>query len=196
MSIDFLRHVVNPVLTTYMDKGLPPKVANELRKAIAQAEDKYKFSAFTGNPLNILQYLKSREFAELVSLSKALKAEYVLAEILRAAAEMYKPHMPELAKSFEKALKSLEITEVRAAVPEEELNLDKIAEVLKKYFSVENLVLQENSLYARLGDKAEVRIKLLKSGIKLEFKVNTREASSFKALMGVVKVLAEKISSV
>ena len=196
MSVDFLRHVVNPVLTAYMNKGLPPKVANELRKAIAQAEDKYKFNAFTGDPSNILRYLESREFAELVNLSKTLKAEHVLAEILRVAAEMYRPLMSELARAFEKALKFLEEAKVEVVTAEEKLSLDKIAEVLKKYFSAGDISLQKNVLHAKLGNEVEIKVKLLKSGVKLEFKINTLEVSSFKALMGRVKSLVEKISSI
>ena len=85
-KIDFLRHIVNRVLA---ESKLSPQLIEDVRKRIGYAEEKYKFSAFGGDVRKLADYLKSREFDELVTVFKSGNALDKLVEILKIAREKY-----------------------------------------------------------------------------------------------------------
>ncbi|BCU68519.1 hypothetical protein HS7_19560 [Sulfolobales archaeon HS-7] len=62
-QLDFLRHIVTRVLKP---SALDQKKIDEARKLLSKAESKYKFSSFGGNPKNLIEYLNSPDFIELV----------------------------------------------------------------------------------------------------------------------------------
>lgn len=60
---DFLRQVVVRVLTP---NKLDPAKLEDARKILGKAETKYKFSSFGGDPQNLVVFLLSPEFTDLV----------------------------------------------------------------------------------------------------------------------------------
>ena len=102
--IDFLRHIVNRVL---IEEKLPPQIVDEIRKQVASAEDRYKFSAFGGDVAKLVDYLKSKDFDLLVSTFKAANGLKVLERILKKAKESYK-EFDELSRVLDEKLRELE----------------------------------------------------------------------------------------
>lgn len=60
---DFLRQVVVRVLTP---NKLDPAKLEDARKILGKAETKYKFSSFGGDPQNLVMFLLSPEFTDLI----------------------------------------------------------------------------------------------------------------------------------
>jgi len=60
---DFLRQVVVRVLTP---NKLDPAKLEDARKILGKAETKYKFSSFGGDPQNLVVFLLSPEFTDLI----------------------------------------------------------------------------------------------------------------------------------
>ncbi len=60
---DFLRQVVVRVLTP---NKLDPVKLEDARKILGKAETKYRFSSFGGDPQNLVVFLLSPEFTDLI----------------------------------------------------------------------------------------------------------------------------------
>ena len=103
-KIDFLRHIVNRVLA---ESGLSPQLIDDVRKRIAYAEERYKFSAFGGDVKRLADYLRSREFDELITVFKSGNALQKLKEILEIAKQKYSD-ISEVVAAIEDALKRVE----------------------------------------------------------------------------------------
>ncbi len=107
-SKDFVRHIVNHVLSSVAEK-LPISVFNELRARFSRAEEKYKFSIFGGSPHNLSKYLRSEDFEALLAYARTTGSEWVLAEILENLLSSYQsscPEVAEVAKEMLEAIKS------------------------------------------------------------------------------------------
>ncbi|MET1128972.1 MAG: hypothetical protein ABWW70_06610 [Thermoproteota archaeon] len=89
---DFLRHIVNYILAS---TDVPRQVAEDIKRLVGKAEDKYKFDAFSGNPQMLAAYLRSTDFDDVIAAArsdtsgraiKALKA--ILEEAMQAYADL------------------------------------------------------------------------------------------------------------
>ena len=125
---DPLRHIINRVLSEVTDK-IPTPLLEDLRKAFSKAEDKYKFSIYGGSPENLVKYMESEDFADLLSTAINLNIEWVVKEILEALADEYRLSCPKISK---KALEIIEALE-KKKVPKrkEKLDIDNIYRKLK-----------------------------------------------------------------
>ena len=103
-KVDFLRHIVNYVLASKMD--IAKQVADDIRKMIEKAEEKYKFSAFGGDVKKLVDYLRSPDFDELVKFLKDAGKIDLVDEILRLAKEKYKD-IPEIVEAIDARLQAL-----------------------------------------------------------------------------------------
>jgi hypothetical protein len=103
-KIDFLRHIVNRVLA---ESKLSPQLIDDVRKRIGYAEERYKFSAFGGDVRRLADFLRSREFDELITVFKSGNAVDKLYEILRIAREKYSD-VAELVPAIDEALAKVE----------------------------------------------------------------------------------------
>lgn len=106
--LDFLRHIVNPLLAKYSRerKGLV-NVVNEVRKLIALAEDKYGFSSFEGNPGNLAKYLRSTDFDLVIGVLKSANAMDLVKEILKKVIENYRD-LAEVVAAARERIESIE----------------------------------------------------------------------------------------
>ncbi len=105
---DFLRHIVNPKLSTYMKKHrIPANLVDEIKKNLIEAENKYGFSSFGGNPEKLRDYLNSSDFKLLISIFRSGKILNLLEEILQETREKYYD-LKLVVETIEKILRELE----------------------------------------------------------------------------------------
>ncbi|HIC99549.1 MAG TPA: hypothetical protein EYP08_08005 [Pyrodictiaceae archaeon] len=122
--LDFLRQIVNPILAKYSVR-LPRQVIDDVRKSIGRAEDRYKFSSYGGDIVKLADYLRSRDFDEVISIVKSADAMNILVEILETARDAYKEY-PEVVKAVEER-----IEELKGKTTKEEERIDAALNVLK-----------------------------------------------------------------
>ncbi|MEB3817009.1 MAG: hypothetical protein LRS46_03610 [Desulfurococcales archaeon] len=151
---DFLRHIANKVIAENTAK-IPLPVVGDIRKALARAEDKYKFTIFGGNPLKLLDYFDSSEFQELIEMLKSHQLEWVLVEILKRLSEDYKERCPPVARRAAELVEEIRRSPVEKA-RKEAMDLDFIYRSLKiRGYKVEKneegyIVLEEPGVKARI----------------------------------------------
>ncbi|NOZ88812.1 MAG: hypothetical protein GXO15_02685 [Crenarchaeota archaeon] len=107
---DFLRHIVNRVLAS---PDAPKQIVDDIRRLVGRAEDKYKFHAFGGDVRRLADYIRSREFEDLIMVAKSDrsgKGVEILRRILEEAKKAYSD-IPEVVQAIEERLKQLEAGE-------------------------------------------------------------------------------------
>ena len=127
-SKDFLRHIANPIIARSTGK-LALSVVDDIKKRLGRAEDKYRFSLYNGDLRRLADYLKSEDFIDLIKYLKALNQEWILEEILKAAASVYDKECPEVADKLREAIKVVKEQAVKPA--RETITVDGIARMLK-----------------------------------------------------------------
>ncbi|MEM0380972.1 MAG: hypothetical protein QXX35_03435 [Desulfurococcaceae archaeon] len=105
---DFLRHIVNPILSKYIvsRKNLT-QVIDEIRRLLIDAEDKYRFSVFGGNPEKLVDYFKSDDFRIMYRLFNSINSLDILREILETTREKH-VDLPELVKVIDELINKIE----------------------------------------------------------------------------------------
>lgn len=156
---DFMRHIVNRVLAS---SKLPRQVVDDIRRAIGRAEDKYKFHAFGGDVRRLAEYLRSRDFDDLIQLVKSVRTEKgeepaieVLKRILLEAREAYKD-IPEVVQAIDERLKQLEAEETGKKSPLE-LLYDSLQELAGEGARVE-LDREKGVVRVTYGDRLAAEI--------------------------------------
>ncbi len=142
-KVDFLRHIVNYVLASKMD--LVKQVADDVRKMVEKAENKYGFSAFGGDVRKLADYLRSHDFDELAKFLKDAGKLDVLEEILKLAREKYKEYT-EVVEAIDARLKS---------ISEAKLEVKEVEEAYKEI----TRVVGDRALVERIGNTINVNIK-------------------------------------
>ena len=108
--VDFLRHIVNRTLA---EPGAPRQLVDDIRRMIGKAEDKYKFNAFGGDVRKLADYLRSRDFDDLITLVRGDRSGQgieILKRILNEARKAYS-EIPEIVEVIDVRLKELETAE-------------------------------------------------------------------------------------
>ena len=142
-KIDFLRHIVNYVLASKMD--VVKQVADDVRKMVEKAEEKYKFSAFGGDVKRLADYLRSPDFDELVKFLRDAGKIDLLEEILRLAREKYK-NIPEIVEAVDARLKTLS---------QEKEELKEVSEAFDKIINT----VGDRAVVERIGTTLNITIK-------------------------------------
>ncbi len=106
-KIDFLRHIVNRVLA---EANAPRQLVDDVRKLVGRAEDTYKFSVFGGDVRRLADYLRSREFDDLVAVFRSTGSLNLLVTILEKAKQAYSDY-DEVVEAIEQRLKELKTGE-------------------------------------------------------------------------------------
>ncbi len=159
-KIDFLRHIVNRVLAEH---SLPRQIVEDVRKSIGYAEEKYKFSAFGGDPRRLAEYLRSRDFDDVVQLLRAAKADEVLVKILEEVKKRYSEYK-EVVEAAETRLR--ELRGEAAEKPESKLGL--------AYNALRNL--EERGVEVKLDEANKVVTAVLHGPVSLEMRVRYDDA--------------------
>ncbi len=149
---DFLRNIVNPHLGRAIREGkIQANTVDEVRRLISQAESRYGFSVYGGNPEKLLDYFNSKDFELLVSAFKGGNALEVLVGILREVAEEYRD-LPEVRA---RALDMAQRLSVGEPVKSE---LAELFERVKSMFSNYEASLAGDEVLLRVSQDFVVRI--------------------------------------
>ncbi|MGB9827677.1 hypothetical protein IMZ38_03295 [Thermosphaera chiliense] len=108
MSVDFTRHIVNPVLSKVIDvrKSEHVKILDEIRKIIHDCEEKYGFSIYGGDVEKLAEFLMSDDFNNLVKVFDTYGLRNALVKILEEALEAYRDYV-EVSKALESRISML-----------------------------------------------------------------------------------------
>ena len=192
MPKDFLRQIVNPTLLEF---EIPVQILTEIRKKLEAAENKYNFSAFAGDPKNLVKFLKSPLWKEIVELFEAANAKAAVIKILERTKEAYKDD-EEIVKAIEEALKELE---KEGGKEEEKINLlENLKEKVKSVVGdIAEVKISEDKIIVE-GDRIEAKIEEEGGRYSLRLEVRgTYESTSFeevKEILEKAKELAQKLS--
>lgn len=127
--IDFLRHIVNRVLAS---SKAPQQLIDDIKKAVGRAEDRYKFDAFSGDIKRLADYIRSKDFNDLVNILKNTPGGLdVLKKILEEARKAYSD-IPEVVEAIDQKLKEIGKPEEEKAKALEGQPLRKLAEKLQE----------------------------------------------------------------
>ncbi|MEM1873554.1 MAG: hypothetical protein QXS85_02280 [Acidilobaceae archaeon] len=132
--LDFLRHIFNATLVEKSWEKLPPTVViEELKKRMARAEDKFKFSIYGGDPRRLVDFLDSDEWREIVNYAKSMDALWILEEALKKLEREYEASCPDVAAKVGTVLASLAGAREypSSETKRQEITLDVIARRLK-----------------------------------------------------------------
>ncbi|GAB6147765.1 hypothetical protein [Stetteria hydrogenophila] len=184
-SKDFLRHIANPIISRYSGK-LPLPVMDEVKKRLARAEDKYRFSIYNGDPSRIASYLDSEDFLDLAKYLKAVNNEWILEEILKALAEEYAEECPKVAEKAREAAGKLK--EGRLEREQSTITVDGIARMLKMAgYSVERT--EDGKLVIK---EPFVTVTIWQSGDSLNYQICRRgKVTTFDALLAKISKIRE-----
>lgn len=123
--LDFLRHIVNRILA---ESNAPRQLLDDIRRAVGSAEDKYKFNAFGGDVKRLADYLRSRDFDDLITIARSDRSGQgleLLRRILEEARKVYSD-IPEVVDAIDARLRELE-----AGGKKGEDKLDTLYSILK-----------------------------------------------------------------
>ena len=102
--IDFLRHIVNKVLAS---SKVSQQIIDDIKKSVGRAEDRFKFDAFSGDVRRLADYIRSKDFDDLVNILKSTPEGLdVLKRILEEAKKAYSD-IPEIVEAIDQRLKEL-----------------------------------------------------------------------------------------
>jgi len=191
---DFLRSIVNPILNEYVERGMPIKVASEVRKLIFLAEVKYKFSIYDGDIRNLKLYLESREFADLVDFLRSTNCIDVLVEVLERAKKAYSG-IEYLRSTIERALYQVKESLTKGSNKEDELlrSIDELAERLKKKINTKQVKMLKRTIRLVIDENTELKIKIFRGRVIVEVLVRrVIEKPVWKDLLEVIERFVEK----
>lgn len=194
MYQDFLRSIVNPILNEYVERGMPIKVASEVRKLIFLAEVKYKFSIYDGDIRNLKLYLESREFADLVDFLRSTNCIDVLVEVLERAKKAYSG-IEYLRSTIERALYQVKESLTKGSNKEDELlrSIDELAERLKKKINTKQVKMLKRTIRLVIDENTELKIKIFRGRVIVEVLVRrVIEKPVWKDLLEVIERFVEK----
>lgn len=194
MYQDFLRSIVNPILNEYVERGMPIKVASEVRKLIFLAEVKYKFSIYDGDIRNLKLYLESREFADLVDFLRSTNCINVLVEVLERAKKAYSD-IEYLRSTIERALYQVKESLTKGSNKEDELlrSIDELAERLKKKINTKQVKMLKRTIRLVIDENTELKIKVFRGRVIVEVLVRrVIEKPAWKDLLEVIERFVEK----
>jgi len=185
---DFLRQIVNPTLLEF---EIPVQILTEIRKKLELAENKYNFSAFGGDPKNLVKFFQSPLWKEVVELFDAAGARAALIKILEKTKEAYKDD-EEIVKAVERALEELKKGgEVEKVTNVLDMVKKAVEEVVGDFAEVK---LSEDKVIVE-GDRFEAKVE--EHGGKYSVRLEVRgvfEASSLEEIKGLLKEAKELAS--
>ncbi len=127
-SKDFLRHIANRVIAEYASK-LPSSTVEEIRRMLGEAEDRFKFTIYGGDPYRLIAFFDSEEWRNLVVYAKNTHSEELLKAILARLGEEYSSECSVVAERAAEEAERIEKNLVERA--SEELSPERIARRLK-----------------------------------------------------------------
>ena len=196
MNVDFIRHIVNPVLNKYMVNQEKTRVLIEVKKLFQQSEEVYRFSIYNGDPRNLAAFLKSNDFTRIVNILKSAGMTYLITEILSEALASYSG-IKEVEEALNQALDSLKReTQVETGGGRKEDVISMLESMLKNTNLFKQIERGRNSLTAETHSGWLLRVSSSKKGykLKIDFTKNYRGSETSELMEEVVRI-AEWINS-
>ncbi|MEM0378391.1 MAG: hypothetical protein QXP68_01735 [Thermosphaera sp.] len=191
MNIDFTRHIVNPILSKFIDvkKGEHVKILNEIRKVLGEMEDKYKFSSFGGEPGRLSGFLAGSDFDLFAKIFKTYGLQEALIKILEETKEAYK-NDEEIVKAT-----SLRLLELKRDIAKEDasseqiFNLDRLLIMLKNKIPSGEITSKGNTISVKRGDGFSLKIRWGKKAIALSIKSGINPEDYASAMERIEKII-------
>jgi hypothetical protein len=189
---DFLRSIVNPVVNDYVKRGMPLKIASEIRRLILQAESKYKFTAYGGDVRNLKLYLESSEFNELVKFLEISNYRDLLLDILKKAKEAYS-ELEDLKIAIENIEKKLRQESFREGTGGLAISIDKLAELLQSKFNAKYVKVSKRAVRVGIDESSEIRVRLFRGKLIIEVLIKrVLSEATLDKVLEVISKLVEK----
>ena len=183
---DFLRQIVNKVISESSGK-ISASVMEDLKVRFTRAEDKFSFSAFSGDPRRIADFLSSEEWADIVEYAKNVNVTWLLEAILKKLAEEYKEDCPPIANKALETLNSLK----GSTIAKEEPTLDSIVKKLKFHGFKVNVIKEDGREYAEI-EQPLLKVKLYVSEGKINYVMcKEGKASTIDAIIALIEKVKE-----
>jgi len=105
---DFIRNIVNVKISKYLrEKKLATNFIDEVKKQLVEAEDRYGFNSYSGDPEKLGEYLLSSDFKIVVDLFRSAGEKMLLRDILVEAREKYRG-LGKVVEAIDRVLEKLE----------------------------------------------------------------------------------------
>jgi len=198
LELDFLRHIVNPIVDEYVARGLiPPRDAIEIKRRVFQAEARYGFSVYGGSIDNLAKYLASRDFEELVEFLRSISALQLALDLLSAVEERY-ASIEEVVR-VARTVRERTLQAVRASgeveVAKKCLSIEELSKTIREKLEPLELSVDEDAIRALLRGDVEVMMSFHKKHFKVTFKFKrgTQAQIISTALKRVASLVEEAI---
>jgi len=191
LSVDFNRHIVNPILNKYMVDQDKVRILSEVKKLFQQGEDVYKFSIYNGDPRNLHLFLRSDTFNKINEILEASNLTGILVEILKEARVAYSG-VGEVVETIDELLQQLGAGDGETRG---EVVLEKLKRVFENSSVFKKVELKGNRLLMEASTGWLIEVAYSKKGYRLKtvFSRNYSRRESDALLREVLK-LAEWIS--
>jgi len=191
LSVDFNRHIVNPVLNRYMVDQDKVRILSEVKKLFQQGEDVYRFSIYNGDPRNLSLFLRSDIFTKINEILEASNMAGILVEILREARAAYSG-VREVVETIDELLQQLG---ARDGETGGEVVLEKLKRVFENSSVFKRVELKGNRLLLEASTGWLIEVAYSKKGYRLKTVLSRNYSRrNSDALLREVLKLAEWIS--
>jgi hypothetical protein len=177
MSVDFVRHIVNPILSRVIDvkKGEHVKILDEIRRIISDYEEKYGFSIYGGEVDKLVDFLISSDFDYLVKVFDTYGLRDALVNILEEALEAYRSH-GEISKAIESRIIMLKNNKgIRRNKDHQVQSIDELIASLKLKYSNIEFNPSRKEVRVELGEGRFAKIKLYRRKIVINMVIELKE---------------------
>jgi len=191
MGVDFVRHIVNPILSRVIDveKGEHVKILDEIRGIISDYEEKYGFSVYGGEVDKLVDFLNSSDFDYLVKVFDTYGLRDALVDILEEALEAYRSH-GEISKAIESRIIMLKNNKgIRRSKDYQAQSIDELVATLKlKYSNIEfNPSRKEVRVELREGKFAKIKLYRRKIAVNMVIELKDNIGLLDKELLGILE---------
>ena len=191
MGVDFVRHIVNPILSRVIDveKGEHVKILDEIRGIISDYEEKYGFSIYGGEVDKLVDFLNSSDFDYLVKVFDTYGLRDALVNILEEALEAYRSH-GEISKAIESRIIMLKNNKgIRRSKDYQAQSIDELVATLKlKYSNIEfNPSRKEVRVELREGKFAKIKLYRRKIAVNMVIELKDNIGLLDKELLGILE---------
>ncbi len=201
VKIDFLRHIVNPILSEYSElwrgrvegaKNLI-QVLNEVRQLLYRAENVYNFGIYGGDLKGLSEYLLSKDFDITISVLKSAKATEVAEKILEETIEKYSEHAA-VVEACKRRLSELRSRETHLQLTEDDWirTVETIRREVENAVPKAHIAIDKDAISIKT-DFLELLITKTEEGLKLDARISI--SKKYKSLSELVEYLGKFIKA-
>lgn len=169
---------------------------------VFSAEEKYRFSIYNGDVLNLVNYFKSRDFNELLNYVNSIGAIKVIIEILERTVEAYSEH-GEIREYITKFLEEYMLKEkpgyeeIPGSRRRTLFDVEQLVNIARDIFDQSHVEALSNGIRVILPDDVELKVTLLKQNIKIELKLKGEvDDSRIRKILLEAKNIAKKTRNI